>query len=101
MHFLYPREVSGIRHVRKPWASVTFELTKGGHKPELTIKPDIGIFRTGVALVPLPERVTLLDNKGAPMKAGHGQRFWVTTESFDPMHAVTLLTEEHEKEILS
>lgn len=92
-HFLLSKERNESTPISRPIAGVAVRFTKRGRDRLLVVcTPDdtehpIAIMRTGAQMAPVPDSVKVVDPEtNKPIKASH--RFWVTIESFDPLHMV-------------
>lgn len=84
MHFLRKSEVQGFTLTR-PRACVSVRV----EKDKLVIEPgSIAVLKIGVLLSPVPDRVKVVGPDGKVVKPSKGKQFFVTTETFDPCHAV-------------
>jgi hypothetical protein len=84
MHFLRKSEVHG-RSLEMPRACVTVRVVKD----TLVIESgSLGVLKIGAQMAPVPERMKVVTDDGKVVKPSKGKQFWVTVETFDPMHAV-------------
>lgn len=98
MHFLRKNEVSEsllgdlVPNKNGVWACITAKLVD---RTTLQVQEEgIGILRRDAKVVKLPERMTVVGSDGKKIKPSRGRVFYVTTESFDPYHAVTEIPEK-------
>lgn len=89
MHFLKTDEVRYSRAMEKPWAFVKVRFERGASvaKSKLIIE-EIMVCKADTLVVDLPERWKVYDQEGKQVKPSKGRKFVVTTETFDPYHAV-------------
>lgn len=84
-HFL-GRNFGGGHAIGRAWASVTVRFQS---PDRLVIQPgSLRIVKHDAMVVALPERFKVVDDAGVEVAPSPGRRFYVTTETFDPFHAV-------------
>lgn len=83
-HFLRQSEVVHYLMLGKPRAAVKVLASKD----RLTIEPGIMVLKGDAQLSPVPERVKVVGPDGKVVKPSKGKQFYVTVETFDPVHAV-------------
>lgn len=96
-HFLGKRAFS--RPLTKPWAMVQAEVR--GRKTlvipatvmrEGEERANIGVLKPPVQLAELPDDVAVVDADGDKLKPSPGRKFYVSTETIDPCHALVELS---------
>jgi hypothetical protein len=94
MHFLNPkggRDIGG-RALWKLRACVTVRVEFRDRKPVLVVKPgSVSLLKGDAVLTELPKEISVIDEDGKRIKATG--KFYVTTETFDPYHCVTDLSD--------
>lgn len=54
----------------------------------------LSVLHADTRIAPLPDRLKVVGEDGEEIKPTRGSRFWITTETIDPMHVVCELPEE-------
>lgn len=85
MHFIGEPH---IRMLRKPWAMVTVRLAKSRDK-FLTVEGEISIAKEDVEWTALPDGFEVRDPTGGVITPSKGRQFYVTVNTFDPVHGLT------------
>ena len=89
MHFLNPkggRDVGGSA-LWKPRACVSVRVEYRDRKPVLIVKDgSVGVLKGDAILVELPKEIPVIGPDGDRIKPTG--KFYVTTETFDPHHAL-------------
>jgi hypothetical protein len=84
-HPLLDEEARAARPLTRLWAAV--RVTRSGD--ELVVAGDpLFMAKLGTSIVELPDRFMVLGLDGAPLLPTPGRRFYITTETFDPSHAL-------------
>jgi hypothetical protein len=98
MHFLKRDEAQHNRRASdlvqpwiRGWACATVKLIDA---ITLEVQPgEIGVLKADALLVLLPERMKVVDPDGRKIAPSKGRRFHVSTETFNPFHALTEIAE--------
>jgi len=91
-HFLREGELAGVQILGKPRALAKVRVVRKKGSVSLEIVPEIGVARMDAQLVPLPDRVKVIEPGGKKaVRPSRGSAFWVTVETIDPFHGVVEL----------
>lgn len=94
-HFLREYELAGVQILGKPRAMAKVRVLRKKGSISLEIVPGLGIARMDTQLVPLPDRVKVVEPSGKKVvRPSKGSAFWVTVETIDPFHGVVELPNE-------
>lgn len=84
-HPLRAIEARGARSLTRRSAAVT--VKRRGDELLVSAEP-LFIAKLGTSVAELPDRFLVIGFDGAPLLPSPGRRFFITTESFDPVHAL-------------
>ena len=92
MHVIGKAAHDAGRAIGRHFACVTVKVI--GKKIVQVEPSSIGILKYDTLVTPLPADVRVVGPDGKEIKAAH--RFYITTETFDPFHALTDLPTERQ-----
>lgn len=83
-HFLRQSEVVQYLKLGKPRAAVQVKVVKD----TLVVEAGVSVLKADAHISPVPERVKVVSYEGKVVRPSKGKQFYVTVETFDPIHAV-------------
>lgn len=88
-HPLRPGEAAVGRHVAELGypIGIAAVLVRRTARNDLVVQAEMFLLKPDVEIAPMPQRLHVLDERGKPIPASSGE-FWISTETFDPYHAV-------------
>jgi hypothetical protein len=82
MHFLRKTEREPVFRLPKPWAAVSVRVDKN----DLVVQSGVSVAEGGIALALLSARFRVVSGDGETVGPTPGSKFFVSLESFDPLH---------------